>query len=92
MLDDQLAASVEQIGQGAPAARGLERVRLVHPHPRQGAPLRGQFIAQPRLRLLALQQRAAPLEPGLPRYHFMAFHRCLHSRLLATGPQPVIAV
>src|ERR1700730_8311703 len=47
MENDQLLASVEQLGQGLPAAAAVENIVLLDPLPRQLAALPAQLIAQP---------------------------------------------
>jgi hypothetical protein len=56
VIGDELAAPVEQLGQGLAAALGLEHVVLVDPHPRQGAPRRGDLVAPAHMRLFLRQQ------------------------------------
>src|SRR5690349_7476092 len=73
MLDDQLAAAVEQIGQGRLSGRRVERVGLVDLDPRQRAPLGAQAVAQSRHLLFLGEERGAGLEPFVAGYDAM-FH------------------
>ena len=60
MIDEQLRASAEEIGEGRRALVGLEAVLLVDSNPGQLLPLPRQLVAAPRQRLLGLEQ----LQPG----------------------------
>jgi hypothetical protein len=60
VIDEQLRASCEQIGEGGCALVGLETLFLVDPDPGQLLPPPRQFVATPRQRLLGLEQ----LQPG----------------------------
>jgi regulator of RNase E activity RraA len=59
MLDHQLAAALEEIGQRALAVGRVEDVLLVDAHPRQRAALLGELVAQMRQLFLARQQFSA---------------------------------
>jgi hypothetical protein len=63
VVDQQMAAVVEQLGQGRWAVVGVEAVGLVDRDPGQLAALAGQLVADPGVDLLALQQLLAG---GLP--------------------------
>src|SRR5579863_5243499 len=67
MLDEELAAAGEQLGERDPALGRIENVRLDHPDPRQRAPLGREAVAQARQLLFLLEQRQAGLEPLLAR-------------------------
>ena len=69
MIDDELAAVAEEIGEAfAPFGR-IETVVLVNLDPGQRPALRIQAIARPGVFLFSRQQRAARLQPLLARYH-----------------------
>src|SRR5262249_3831865 len=69
VVDDELAATLEEVGERLPAARALEDVRLVDPDPRQRAPLSAELVAQPRALLLPGEEGRACGEPFLARDH-----------------------
>src|SRR5215469_11901370 len=56
VVDEQLRASPEQIGEGRRALIGLEAVLLVDAEPGQLLPPPRQLVAAPRQRLLGLEQ------------------------------------
>ncbi len=60
VIDEELRASSEEIGEERCALVGLEAVLLVDPNPGQLLPPPRQFVAPPRQRLLGLEQ----LQPG----------------------------
>src|SRR5229473_3359054 len=60
VIDEELRASSEEIGEGRCALVGLEAVLLVDSNPRQLLPPPRQFVATPRQRLFGLEQ----LQPG----------------------------
>src|SRR6266545_7724282 len=60
VVDEELRASSEEIGEGRCALVGLEAVLLVDSNPGQLLPPPRQFVATPRQRLLRLEQ----LQPG----------------------------
>src|SRR5215212_6383678 len=60
VIDEELRASSEQIGERRYAFVGLETVLLVNSNPRQPLPPLPQFVATSRQRLLGLEQ----LQPG----------------------------
>jgi len=74
VIDDQLAAPVEQVGEGLLPVRPLEDVALLDPHPGQLAALGAQPIAQPGEFLLLAQELLARSEPVLAR-HKTVLHR-----------------
>ena len=63
VIDEQLRASSEEIGEGCCALVGLETVRLVDANPGQFLPPVRQFVAAPRQRLLFLQQLQPRCKP-----------------------------
>ena len=63
VIDDQLAAAVEQVGQRYFAVRAVEDVLLLYPLPRHLAALTAQLIAQPRELLFLSQQFLARRQP-----------------------------
>jgi len=69
MIDHELAARPEQVGQRLAPARRVERVGFVDLHPGQGETFGIDLVAQPRRRLLAGKQRAARREPFITRDH-----------------------
>src|SRR6266568_3127630 len=64
VLDQKLAAALEQIGEPLPAAGPLEGVLLVDADPRQLAAQPRDLIAAPRQVLFGGEQIAPRLEPG----------------------------
>ncbi len=60
VIDEELRAPSEEIGEGRCALVGLEAVLLLDANPGQLLPPPRQFVAPPRQRLLGLQQ----LQPG----------------------------
>src|SRR4029450_6875593 len=75
MLDEELAASVEQIGQCHLALRRVEDVLLLDLHPGQRTALGGQSVARPRQLLLLRHERLASSEPFFARDDSGAIHR-----------------
>src|SRR3546814_4040838 len=67
VLDDELAAPVEEVGQRLPAFRGVEGVVLPDLHPGKRAALGGERVAPARQILLLLQQRLARAGPFVSR-------------------------
>jgi hypothetical protein len=63
-VDDELAAAVEQVEQARHAAGPLERIRLLHGHPRHPSTFRGQRVTGAGEGLLLHEQL---LTRGLPR-------------------------
>src|SRR5439155_27231053 len=59
VIDQQLSAAVEEVGQGLRALLGLEAVLLLDRDPGQPAPLLGQLVAPAGELLLLLQQLVA---------------------------------
>jgi hypothetical protein len=59
VVDDELRAPVEELGQRLRSPIGVESVLLVDPHPRQLSPLLGELV-------VPLRQRLLPLEELLP--------------------------
>ena len=67
VVDEQLGAAVEEIGEGLRAVLGLEPVVLLDRDPGQLAPLPGQLVAAAGELLLLLQQLVALRLPLLLR-------------------------
>ncbi|MNL87589.1 hypothetical protein D3C87_2168170 [compost metagenome] len=63
MVDHQLAAAVEQIGQRLFAGRCIERVSLFDLHPGHFLPFGADLVAQLRFFLLGGEQRLAGFQP-----------------------------
>src|SRR5262249_43968737 len=63
VVDDQLAAAVEQVGERLLAVRALEDVLLLDRLPGQGLPLPGHLVAGARELLLLSKELLARLEP-----------------------------
>jgi hypothetical protein len=77
VVDQQLGAAVEQLGQGPGAVVGVEAVVLVDRDPGQLPALAGQLVAGPGVGLLALQQRLAGGLPLLRADNLVLGHRLL---------------
>ena len=77
VVDEQLAAAVEQLRQRARAVVGREPVLLLDPDPGQLAPLPGQLVAQPGVLLLAREQLVAGGRPLLAAHDLVIGHRRL---------------
>jgi hypothetical protein len=56
VVDDELAAAVEELHERSPTVVGVEPVVLLDADPGQLAPLARQLVALPRVILLACQQ------------------------------------
>jgi hypothetical protein len=65
MVDEELRASGEQIGERRCAVVGLEAILLVDPDPRELLALSRKFVATPRQLLLRLEQLHAGCKPLL---------------------------
>ena len=81
VIDEQLRAPLEQVGQRGAAFVGLEAVGLVHAHPRQLLALSRQLVAAARQLLLRRQQLK-------PRGHPLFTCGCLvfsHRSFLSSG-------
>jgi hypothetical protein len=63
VVDDELAAVAEQLGEALPAAGRVERVGLVEPDPGQLAPQPADLVAGVGQFLFADQQRLARRDP-----------------------------
>jgi hypothetical protein len=91
VVDDELTAAVEEVGQRPAAARRLEHVLLVDPLPWKLAPLAVQIIPQAGELLLLREQLLARLEPLLvPDYlvlgqGFSSARRWIRRRRLREG-------
>src|SRR6267143_1189397 len=68
-IHDELAAGLEEIGQGLLATEGIEDIILFDPDPGQFPALAGEFVAQARELLLLAQQPLASSEPLLARHY-----------------------
>src|SRR6202158_2968701 len=68
VIDDELAAPAEEIAQGLLAARSIEDVLLVHPHPGQLPPLGAERVPLPGKGLLLGEQLLAGCQPLGLRY------------------------
>ena len=84
MVDEQLGAAVEQIGEALRAGLGIEDVVLLDRNPGQLAPLPGHLVAAARELLLLFQQLGARCLPLLLRAGPVLGH--LHLRLQSGGP------
>src|ERR1700722_467503 len=74
MIDDDLAAAVEQFGEAEPTAWRIENVILVDPFPAKPAAFGGQRIKGARPRLFLDEQRRALLMPLLARNDAWRMH------------------
>jgi hypothetical protein len=74
MLDDKLAAPVEEVAKRHLACQRVEDVRLLHADPGQGALLLAQLVARLRQRLFLGEHGSACTQPFLARYDAMLFH------------------
>jgi hypothetical protein len=77
VVDQQLGAAVEQLGQGRRALLGVEAVGLVDLDPGQLAALAGQLVAESGVVLLALEQFVAGGLPLLAADNLVVSHRVL---------------
>lgn len=73
MLDQQLTAAVEQVGERTLAVARVEFVILVDTHPWQRPTLGGDLVAQTRQFLFTLQQTPALSKPFIVGDDAMAF-------------------
>jgi len=69
VVDEKLAPAREQVGERPGPLRAVEEVRLVHPDPRQLAPLPAQLVGAPGLLLFPRQQREPGSDPLFARDH-----------------------
>src|SRR2546426_6668407 len=74
MIDDQLAASLEEVSERLLALRPVEHIRFFDLDPGQVAPLGTQLIAQPGEFLLLDQELLARGEPLVSRYDSVVLH------------------
>src|SRR5262245_65005103 len=79
VVDDELAASLEEVAEGFLAVRSLEQVGLVDPDPGQLAPLGAQAIAQMGQFLLLAQELLAGRKPLVARHDSRLAHLALSS-------------
>jgi hypothetical protein len=93
VIDEQLAAAVEQLRQRARTGVGLEAVILLDSDPGHLAPLTRQLVAEPGVLLLAGEQLVAGNLPLLPCSDLVIGHRsspsCRYAVVLvAARPRP----
>src|SRR5262249_14883529 len=88
VIDDQLGAPVEEIGERKGAIRPLELVGLFHPLPGHRHSAARQRIPLAREFLLGSEQFKASLQPFLVRDHFVVEHE----RLLLMSAAPSFTV
>src|SRR6516164_2177042 len=81
VLDDQLAAPLEKVGEGYLAPRPVEDIGLLDLDPGHLAALPAQFVARPGKLLLLRQQRPARDQPFVLRHDV----RMVHAALLCLG-------
>src|SRR5439155_19083128 len=74
MLDDQLAASLEQIGESFLTIRPVEDITLLDLDPGQCPPLGAQPVAQPGEFLFLAQKLGTRRQPLFLRYGRMLLH------------------
>jgi hypothetical protein len=74
MIDDQLAASIEEVGERLLAVRPIEQIGLFDPDPGQLAALPCHLVADLGQRLLMRQMRLARDQPFFPRDDFLRVH------------------
>ena len=82
MVDDQLTAAIEELGERLLAFRPVEDVLLLHPHPGQLAALPAQLIAEPGEFLFLFQMPLPRGEPLISGHDFRALHGLGHDELL----------
>jgi hypothetical protein len=75
MMDDELTASIEQVGERHLALGRVEDIVLLELDPGQGAPLGAQAVARPHVLLLLDQKRLARSEPFVLRHDSRDLHR-----------------
>src|SRR5262245_56566385 len=73
-VNNQLAPTVEQVGQTGAARRSLERICLRHGHPRHPPTLGGQGITGTGLGLFLYEQLLAGRLPSLWRHDWRSVH------------------
>jgi hypothetical protein len=83
MVNNQLAAACEEIGERLRAVRTFEDVILFDPDPGQFAALPAQFVPLARQFLFGGQVRQARLEPFVLGYYFVACFGCSHRIFLS---------
>jgi len=71
VVDDQLTATLEQIGQRRSPVRCVELVRVVDALPRELAPEPIELVALTVEGLFSLEQCDACLHPAVVRHHFV---------------------
>jgi hypothetical protein len=74
MLDDQLAAPIEEVGERLPARRAIEHIGLFDLDPGQFAALCAQLVAQPGELLFSRQMRLARGQPLVSHNDPMMHH------------------
>jgi hypothetical protein len=90
VVHEELAATLEQLRQRARAAIGVEAVLLLDASPGKRAPLPRQFVAQPRVLLLTLEQFLASRNPRFPRCDRVRGHRHLRGRSSLERREPFV--
>src|SRR5712692_9586016 len=75
VIDDQLAAALEEIGQSLLAAGDVEDIVLLHSDPRQLPALPAQLVTQPRELFLLDEMLLVRCEPFVARDYGVGFHR-----------------
>jgi hypothetical protein len=75
MMDDELTASIEQVGERHLALGRVEDIVLLDLDPGQGAPLGAQAVARPHVLLLLDQKRLTRSEPLVLRHDSRDLHR-----------------
>src|SRR5207248_7124210 len=90
VVDEQLRAAGEEVGQGLRPGFGIERVVLLDRDPGQLAPPPGQVVPAARELLLVLQELVARRLPFLLRPDPVLGHRryCLHARCTVRYSEP----
>src|SRR5262245_8920354 len=87
VIDQQLAAALEQLRKGLAAVRPIEDVLFLHLHPRQCAALLAQSVALPGKLLLFGQKPRTGIEPLILRNDGMIPHGNL-TRQRCNSPSP----
>src|SRR5437879_297230 len=77
VIDDELTAAVEQIGQGLPSRRTVEDVLLGYALPRQAALQSAHLLGLARERFFFLEERAARRQP-----FFVRNDRMIHNQIV----------
>jgi hypothetical protein len=87
VVDEQLGASVQQLAERLLAVVRVEAILLLHPHPRQLAPLPREFVVESGVLLLAGKELLTRGEPFLAGSNLVISHLgsplCLSQQLRA---------